>query len=47
MSISEAMKATVDTKVAYEEDNLEENASEAEEEDNDPWPTKPSYVDIS
>lgn len=47
VSISEAMKATVDTKVAYEEDNLEENASEAEEEDNDPWPTKPSYVDIS
>ena len=46
MPISEAMKATAETKVTEEDDVLEENISEAEEEDNDLWPTKPSYIDI-
>lgn len=49
-SISDVMKAMAELKVDEEEDALEENVSKvgdnAEEDENDHWPTKPSYINI-
>jgi hypothetical protein len=49
-SISEVMKAMAELKVDEEEDAPEENVSNvgdnAEEDENDLWPTKPSYINI-
>jgi hypothetical protein len=49
-SISKVMKAMAELKVDEEEDAPEENVSNvgdnAEEDENDLWPTKPSYINI-
>lgn len=46
MSIFEAMRAMTEAKVVKQEGILEENFLEAEEDDSDLQPTKPSHIEF-